>query len=376
MTPHLQNASREELPDNVVCFYLPERQALGGRDPLTIDPDRDWPMFGTGVYVWILQTFLRLHVAGAPVRLVEKPPPAGLVVVHADQFRRLFSEATSPADLTIVVAQSDRRPEPLADFAVVQNAASVGHYHFFIPSWLQPGLVPRLPARGTRVEAIAYFGAIKELDPDLASPAWAELLRARGLNWDCRTIAFAGNDRLYSQLRWNDYANTDVVVALRAPASWDVRSKPAAKLQNAWAAGVPAILSPETPYRELRRSRFDFLEARNSAEVLAALDALRSNPGLYSDMVQNGLERARDFGADRLVARWIDVLWREIPKRADRRSHRLLARARRCRAFAHRLRVFTWGHSAVARCFETVRRGENRLDRLRSRDCVKGSQSS
>jgi hypothetical protein len=333
--------SREDLLDQVVSFYLPERQALGGRDPVTIDPDRDWPIFGTGAYVWILQTFLRLHVAGAPVRLVEKPPATGLVVAHAVHLERLFAEAASPSDLTVVVAQSDKGPQPLADFSIVQNGDGVDSHRFFIPSWLQPGLVPRLHERGTRVEGVAYCGSIKELHPDLASPAWAELLRARGFNWDCRAIAFGGSDRLYSQLRWNDYSSTDVVVALRAEASWDIRPKPAAKLQNAWAAGVPAILSPEKPYRELRRSQLDYLEARNSADVLAALETLRSNPGLYSDMAQNGLERARDFRPDRLVARWMDVLWREIPKSADRHSYRLLTRARRSRAFARCVRLFT-----------------------------------
>jgi hypothetical protein len=331
-----QNPS-SALLDRVVSFYLPERESLRGVDPLTLDPDRDWAIFGTGVYVWILQTFLRLHMAGAPVRLVERPPAAGLVVAHADHFGRILSEAASPAELTIVIARSDRRPQLLADFGVVQNAGSVDRYHFFIPSWLQPGLVPRAQARGTRVEEVAYVGAIKELDPDLASAAWAEVLRGRGLCWDNRAIAFAGNDQVYPQLRWNDYASTDIVVALRPPNSWNARSKPAAKLQNAWAAGVPAILSPESPYRELRRSRLDYLEARSSADVLAAIDALRSDPALYSDMVQNGLERALEFEPDRLVTRWMDVLWREIPERADTRTHRLLAKARRCRAFARRL---------------------------------------
>jgi hypothetical protein len=151
---------------------------------------------------------------------------------------------------------------------------------------------------------------------------------------------------VYQELRWNDYASTDVVVALRPPGSWNARSKPAAKLQNAWAAGVPAILSPERPYRELRRSPLDYLEARSSADVLAAIDTLRSDPGLYSDMIQNGFERAREFGPDRLVTRWINVLWREIPARADTRTHRLLAKSRRCRALARRLHVLASGVSA------------------------------
>ena len=312
-----------------VSFYLPERQAVGGADPLTLDADRDWKIFGTGVYVWILQTFVRLHSAGAPVKLVESCPPSGMVVVHAAQFERLLAEAKSRTALTLVVTQSDRPPEPRADFAIVQNAAGENGRSFFIPSWLQPGLLPRRVDRGSRVENIAYVGAIRELDPELAGPEWAERLRARGLRWDSRTIAFSGTDQLYTELRWNDYSTTDVVVALRPQASWNARSKPAAKLQNAWAAGVPAILSPEVPYRELRRSPLDYLEARNASEALTAIETLRSDPALYRDMVANGYERAKDFAPDRLAARWRDVLWREIPERAGTLRHRLRLLARR-----------------------------------------------
>ena len=323
--------------DRVVSFYLPERQALAGADPLTLDPDRDWWVFGTGVYVWILQTFLRLHRAGARVQLVESPPPGGILVAHAAHFDRVLAEAPAPGELIVVVAQSDRAAQPLADFAIVQNASSAGRYAYFIPSWLQPGLIPRAADRGTRVENVVYAGSIKELDPDLANPAWAEALRTRGLSWDTRTITFSGNDQFYRQLRWNDYAATDVVVALRAPESRDARPKPAAKLQNAWAAGVPAVLSPETPYREVRRSPLDYLEASSGGEALAAIDRLRSDPGLYADMVRNGRERARDFLPDRLVERWREVLWREVPRRTQSRVYRLLARDRRRRAAVRRM---------------------------------------
>jgi hypothetical protein len=323
-----------------VWFYLPEREALGGANPLTLDPDRDWAIFGTGVYVWILQTFLRLRAAGAPVRLAEAPPAAGTVVVHAGNFDRLISEAASASDLTIVVAQSDRPAQPLADFAIVQNASTAGKDRFFIPSWLQPGLIPRDPGRGARVENVVYAGAIKELHPELVNPVWASALRERGLRWENRAIAFTGNDQLYGEHRWNDYASVDVVVALRPPLSWDARPKPAAKLQNAWAAGVPAILSPERPYRELRSSALDYFEARSAADALAAIDKLRSEPALYADMVHHGLKRARAFHADRLVERWTDVLWREIPARATP-IHRLVVKARRWRARATPL--MAWG---------------------------------
>jgi hypothetical protein len=336
----MRHRSLESLSgaEAVVSFFLPERQALEGADPLTLDPERDWRVFGTGVYVWILQTFVRLHAAGAPVRLVDRCPPAGMVVVHAAQFDRLLAEVGSRRALTLIVAQSDRPPEPRADFSIVQNALGAGRNAFFIPSWSQPGLVPRDAARGTRVENVAYVGAIGELDPALASPEWAEQLRARGLHWDSRTITFSGNDQIYRELRWNDYATTDVVVALRPAASWNARSKPAAKLQNAWTAGVPAIVSPEAAYRELRRSRLDYLEVRSAEEALAGIEALRSDPRLYTDMVTNGLERAKDFAPEKLVARWTDVLWREIPERAGSLTHRLWSMGRRGRELATRLK--------------------------------------
>jgi hypothetical protein len=319
-----------------VYFYFPEREALGGTDPLTIDADRDWFVFGTGVYVWILQTFVRLHAAGAPVRLVDTAPGGGMVVVHADHVARLRSEARAPADLTIVAVRADRKDRPPADFTIVQNAAGADRTSLFVPHWSQPGLVPRDPARGTRVERIGYFGNVKELHPDLADPAWAAMLAGRELSWDTRTISFAGNDRLYREARWHDYSTVDVVVAVRGPEFWGRRSKPATKLQNAWAAGIPAIVSPEIQYRELQRSPLDYLLARSRDDVLAAIEALRSNPQLYADMVRNGRLRAREFTADRVVKCWMNVLWREIPARAATRRHRWLARTRRYRALARR----------------------------------------
>ena len=326
------------MTGDVVSFYLPERRALCGRDPLTLDPDRNWEVFGTGVYVWILQTFLRLRHAGAPVRLDTSPPSSGVVVAHADYVERLLGEAEYPARLTIVSARADRRPQLLADVEIVQNASSAEDYQIFIPSWLQPGLIPRDLSRGNTVEEIAYVGARKQLHAELATPEWVDTLRALGLRWDMRMIAFASNDQLYSDHRWNDYSTTDVMVALRPPELWAARSKPAAKLQNAWAAGTPAVLSPERAYKELRRSELDYLEARSAAEVIEAVRALRSNASLYRGMVLNGEERARDYHPDRLVARWIEALWEEVPARVDGPAQRLLAHARRYRALARRAR--------------------------------------
>jgi hypothetical protein len=336
--PHIVTPVWQSSSVGVVSFYLPDQQALGPLDPETIDCDRDWEVFGTGVYVWVLQTFLRLRAAGAPVRLCRTPPSSGVVLAHADYVERLLAEAPSAADLTVVSARADRPQQLYADLEVVQNGSSVEDFQIFIPSWLQPGLVPRRSDRGAYIENVVYVGARKQLHADLAGADWVDALRSRGLCWDLRMVTFAANDRLYTNHRWNDYSTSDLVVALRPVATWHATSKPAAKLTNAWAAGVPAILSPELPYRELRRSGLDYLEARNGAEALQAIDCLRSDPALYSAMVANGAERACEFHNTRLTARWAEVLWHTVPARTSTAGQRLAARIRGYRALARRSR--------------------------------------
>jgi hypothetical protein len=319
-----------------VSFYLPDQRALHGIDPDRLDCDRDWEVFGTGVYVWVLQTYLRLRAAGAPVRLSCTAAASGIVVTHADYVERLLADAPSAGALTVVAARADRPRQFYADIEVVQNASSVEDFQIYIPSWLQPGLIPRNAARGPRVENIAYVGARKQLHADLATDDWSDELRSRGLRWQLRMVSFGRNDQLYSQHGWNEYSTTDVVVALRPPATWDETSKPAAKLTNAWAAGVPAILSPEVPYRELRRSNLDYLEARNGREVLEAIERLRSDPALYAAMIENGRARARDFEAPRIADSWAEALWLTVPARTRTSLFRLGARVRGYRATARR----------------------------------------
>jgi hypothetical protein len=321
-----------------VWFYMPDQQALQGLDPEALDCDRDWEVFGTGVYVWVLQTFLRLRAAGAPVRLTRTPPSSGVVLAFADYVERLLAEASSPADLTVVSVRADRQQQIRADVEIVQNRSSVEDFQIFLPLWPQPGLIPRQPDRAARVENVAFMGARKQLHDDLAAPEWGDSLQRRGLCWESRMVTFAGNDRRYSQHRWNDYSSCDLVVALRPAAIWNVLTKPASKLTNAWAAGVPAILSPELPYGELRRSSLDYLEARSGAEALQAIDRLRSDPALYSAMVENGFARAREFHPDRLTARWAETLWHAVPVMTSGAGYGLATRVRGFRAIARRAR--------------------------------------
>src|SRR5262245_14056313 len=83
-----------------------------------------------------------------------------------------------------------------------------------------------------------------------------------GMNW-----------KMMPRERWHDYSNIDAIVAVRPLVNHQHVAdssdrKPASKLCKAWLAGVPAILSPEVTFQDIRRSELDYLEARNVPEIM------------------------------------------------------------------------------------------------------------
>ena len=130
-----------------VTFFLDDGEvgALRG-----LDPDRDWQELQRGERAWVLQTYLRLAHAGAPVQLGSRLPESGVVVFHAKQRRALPLRRRSRGrpGLVLVAVRGDVKQAAGADFEIVQNQRSAdGLGRFFIPHWPQPGLVPRTATR-------------------------------------------------------------------------------------------------------------------------------------------------------------------------------------------------------------------------------------
>jgi hypothetical protein len=204
-----------------------------------------------------------------------------------------------------------------------------------MPLWPQPGLIPRDPGRGTRVENVAFKGYVGNLLPELRGEAFAAFMTRHGLRWQLDTVVDRDISRPV-QAAWHDYRDVDVVLALRPGGEREHTHKPATKLYNSWLAGVPAILSPDYAFRELRRGPLDYLEVDSVAGTQDALRKLQADPGLYMAMVANGHERAREFTADALAHRWDVLLFDTLPPLAAaiprwrlRASGRRLAGAQR-----------------------------------------------
>ena len=284
---------------------------------------------------WIVRSYLNLAGAGYPVQISHTPPEKGLAVVCAPDFQQFQrTVAAQPAEAVPVVVRADLVYGPRGRFEIVQNGCYADETRtFLVYHWPQPGLVPRDAARGATVQNVAFFGYLGNLHPYFRSGEWKKALQQRGLRWIVSKAQRAEGRRSFN---WNDYSEVDVVLAVRPDLRSLCENKPASKLVNAWAAGVPALLGPEVAYRELRQSEYDFVEIAAPEKALEAISRLIEQPHLYHEMVAQGHARSQAFTAERITERWAEVLFDKIPARVEaeggaRRLNTLLGNVRLAR---------------------------------------------
>jgi hypothetical protein len=281
-----------------------------------------------GKYIWVVKTFGYLAKMGFPCHLTHELPDEGVIVTH----REFFKDTMIPNRRQLFVCVvADFQRHPFAQLHVVQNARDPLLKHptpawpaAFMPHWPETGLIPRDPARGDLFENVSYYGLPARLAPQLRSPQFAARLREHGFNF-----------RIIGRDRWNDYSDTDAVLAVRsfAPLSW--HKFPPTKLYNCWLAGVPGLLGGESAYQAERRSEYDYFEVRSADEVLETLLRLRGDPDLRAAVMRNCAERAAGVDPMRIAETWASFLntmavpaWRDWRRRsAARRLKFRIARA-------------------------------------------------
>jgi len=265
-----------------------------------------------GPYNWILQTFIYLKSQGVPCELTAALPDEGIIITHSDMLP-IFLRPTSHQ--FIVELKPDRSLRCIfANFVIVQNRRDPIRSGFkrvliktaFVNYWLQPGLIARNSTRGDRFENICYMGNTEQF-LDRVDDLAAEVEKL-GLSW-----------KMVPRNEWHDYSEVDAVVAVRQAGSSTIRAphfvlsrKPASKLCNAWAAGVPAILSPDVAYQDLRKSELDFLEARDIPEILYRLRQLMKDVSMRRSMMKHGRIRAAEFNLEKTIQGWIQIITTQI----------------------------------------------------------------
>lgn len=248
---------------------------------------------------WVLRPYHGLLSRGESISLSNTALSGAINIVSLHEIGR----ARVRGDEFLVCPHGDAHPTRLANFRIRQNflraptACTANVLHF-----PQPGLIPRDPARGTRVERITFKGH-NNLDKNLLSERFLAELRDLGMDFEPHYRDFKTGEH-----SWHDYGNADVVLAFRNDTMYKTSFKPASKLINAWLAGVPALLGPEPAFEELRKSDLDFMTVRNPDDALRELRHLKESPDLYRAMVENGLRRSKDYTEDRVLDSWIEIL--------------------------------------------------------------------
>lgn len=281
---------KDDLP-NEIPTGMKEAEINAYLQPLGTPTNR-----GT-TYNWTLQTYLRLQAEGFPCHLTSEIPEEGIVLA----FRGSLPFNLKPTSRVLIVCllADCVYPHPWSQLHVVQNYRQTLTIKdsYYMPHWSQPSLIPRDSIRGDRFENIAYFGDVANLAPELIEESWSKQIDLIGLNW-C----------VMPPQSWNDYSNTDAVIAVRSFDGQDYIYKPASKLFNAWRANVPAILGRESAYQAERKSELDYIEVVSPDEIISALKRLRDDKKLRQDIIYNGQIRAQEISFTNLTARWRDLI--------------------------------------------------------------------
>ena len=299
-------ATRQEQPPASLDIYFVAKKLQNqwpDIDELTaVDIDLQGHRFRGGINNWVVQSYLQLREplarAGIRARITDDFVTNAICIAHRDHLN-CFLDFCERA--YIVAVRADRPPVRIGRRQIVQNVLdgrSTGER--YLPFWPQPGLIPRDPCHGSRIEHMAYFGRDASMPQWLGDPRFMETLKRIGVTFSIRTK------------EWHDYSDVDLVLAHRIASPTILREKPASKLINAWHAGVPALLSNEPAFAALRRSDLDYLTIDTPQSLLRRIEYLRSDKSVYHAMIENGRLRAREYSAEAVRARWLELILADV----------------------------------------------------------------
>ena len=278
-------------------YFLYPPGARDGGVPQTVEHYKYKP----GNYVWTVKTYGYLARMGFPCRLTNRLPDDGIIVTH----RQFLADWMVPRRRQLFVCiVADFYRHPFAQLHLVQNAhdpmrvrPSPAWPAAFVPHWPETELIPRNPARADEFTNVSFFGLPTRVAPQLRSPRFAALLHEHGFNF-----------RIVDRHRWNDYSDTDAVLAVRSFARVSFHKFPPSKLYNSWKAGVPALLGRESAYQAERRSEYDYFEVQSVDEILRTLLRLREDGALRAAVARNCAERAAGLKPEHIAERWMEFL--------------------------------------------------------------------
>lgn len=285
---------------------------------------------------WIVSTYLRLRGRGCDVRITDRLVPDHINVCTSERLLRYPGAERA----FIVVVDADRRDLLWGDFHLVQSPAMLrARDCVLLDHWPQPGLRPRDPARGARLERIAYFGYPGNLARAFREPSFTADLRRLGVEFVLRE----------QPEQWHDYHDVDLCLAVRDLRPYLLATKPATKLAQAWLTGCPALLGQEPAYRYWGVPGVDYFEVATADEAIDTVHQLKAQPELYRAVIAAGRAKAPAHDEEAVARQWIAVLDGPVRAAFERWQAQGAAGALRRRLWFAATRVIEPSHRRVFR---------------------------
>jgi hypothetical protein len=288
-----------------IYFYYPNKI------PNTLD-------YKSGLDCWILKTFWKLkeYKSDLNIHLVNYIPDEGIIIFH----KGFFPKDIMPSNTQLFVCvQADYGRHQYAQYHIAQNPLGVSNFNFskrsfleeklfsftksyFIAHWNQNDIIKRNSSRGESFKNVCFYGIAPNFPKDLLEPSFREKLKSEGIELKIITDSD----------QWNDYSETDCVLAIRDFENKPHYNKPFSKIVNSYLAGVPVIAGNESSSLYLKNGLgIGISIVTNPDECFNAIKQVKENYLSSLKRIIIDKDKLKEFQDEAIVLSW-DKLLREM----------------------------------------------------------------
>lgn len=288
-----------------IYYYYPNKI------PNTLD-------YKSGLDCWILKTFWKLkeYKSDLNIHLVNYIPDEGIIIFH----KGFFPKDIVPSNTQLFVCvQADYGRHQYAHYHIAQNPLGVSNFNFskrsfleeklfsftksyFIAHWNQNDIIKRDSSRGESFKNVCFYGIDQNFPQKLLEPSFKEKLKKEGI--DLKIITDSD--------QWNDYSETDCVLAIRDFENKPHYNKPFSKIINSYLAGVPVIAGNESSSLYLKNGLgIGISIVTNPDECFNAIKQVKENYLSSLKRIIIDKDKLKEFQDEAIVLSW-DKLLREM----------------------------------------------------------------
>ena len=281
-----------------IYFYYPNEI------PITLD-------YKSGLDCWILKTFWKLkeYKNDLNIHLVNYVPDEGIIIFH----KGFFPKEIVPSNAQLFVCiQADYGRHQYAQYHIAQNPLGVSNFNFskrsffeekifsfvknnFVPHWNQDSIISRDKSRGLLFENVCFYGVPQNFPKEIINQDFKDKLSNEGVVLKIIT----------DSAQWNDYSETDCVLAIRDFNSKSHFNKPFSKIINSYLAGVPVIAGNESSSIYLKNKlKIDMPIVKSKEECFEAIKVLKNEYKKRLNEVQIDNEKLFLFKDNVIVLEW------------------------------------------------------------------------